>query len=330
MSDTIVLILVLCVGAAAGAIELVGRYRDEPARALISVGAVIYVAVNVIAAIIGLYLLRTVGKSLITETDKLNRSIYEVLLAGIGSMTFLRSSIFKIRLNDTEVAVGPAALLDVLLLAADRGVDRRRGKARAQEVSEAMANVSFDKAITTLPPFCFALMQNLSKDAQKEFSDQVKEVQQNPSIDPHVKSLLLGLALMNIVGVNVVRTATKQLANFISYPRDTDTPRPDGRRFTELVAEVTRSLTGTGAASAEVASAGAAEATASAARAETGSMGREPRSGESTGASLPVGEPSSAAPTGEPIMVHTEDEAEPASAEPRHPTGGRGSPQPAG
>lgn len=244
MSDTIVLILVLLVGAAAGAIELVGRYRDEPARALFSVGAAIYVAVNVIAAVIGLYLLRTVGKSLITETDQLNRSIYEVLLAGIGSMTFLRSSIFKIRLNDAEVAVGPAALLDVLLLAADRGVDRRRGNARAQEVSEAMANISFDKAITTLPPFCFALMQNLSKDAQKEFSDQVKEVQQNPSIDPHVKSLLLGLALMNVVGVNVVRTATKQLANFISYPKDADPARTDSRRFTELMAEAKRALTG--------------------------------------------------------------------------------------
>lgn len=242
MSDTIVLILVLLVGAAAGAIELVGRYRDEPARALFSVGAAVYVAVNVIAAVIGLYLLRTVGKSLITETDQLNRSIYEVLLAGIGSMTFLRSSIFKVRLNEAEVAVGPAALLDVLLLAADRGVDRRRGNARAQEVSEAMANISFDKAITTLPPFCFALMQNLSKDAQKEFSDQVKEVQQNPSIDPHVKSLLLGLALMNIVGVNVVRTATRQLANYISYPQDGESAKTDSRRFTELMAEAKRAL----------------------------------------------------------------------------------------
>lgn len=326
MSDTIVLILVLCVGAAAGAIELVGRYRDEPARALISVGAVIYVTVNVVAAVIGLYLLRTVGKSLITETDKLNRSIYEVLLAGIGSMTFLRSSIFKIRLNDTEVAVGPAALLDVLLLAADRGVDRRRGKARAQEVSEAMANVSFDKAITTLPPFCFALMQNLSKDAQKEFSDQVKEIQQNPSIDPHVKSLLLGLALMNIVGVNVVRTATQQLANFISYPKDPDAPRTDGRRFsvTELVAEATRALTtGTGAA-------GGDTVAASAAAAGTGSVGGGLGSGGPTGASSSTVSRSEPL-TGEPIMVHTKDDTESVSAEPPHDTAdSKGSSPPAG
>ncbi|QOZ77195.1 hypothetical protein XH83_18100 [Bradyrhizobium sp. CCBAU 53351] len=280
----------------------------------------IYVAVNVIAAVIGLYLLRTVGKSLITETDQLNRSIYEVLLAGIGSMTFLRSSIFKIRLNDTEVAVGPAALLDVLLLAADRGVDRRRGKARAQEVSEAMANVSFEKAITTLPPFCFALMQNLSKDAQKEFSDQVKEIQQNPSIDPHVKSLLLGLALMNIVGVNVVRTATKQLANFISYPRDAEAPKPDGRRFNELLTEVTRSWTGTGSTGAEAASAGATdEATARPARAGTAArpVAPQPPRGGLTGAGASVEEAKSAPPSGEPIVVHTEDDAEPEGTEPQ-------------
>jgi hypothetical protein len=244
MSDTIVLLMVIAVGAAAGAIELVGRYRDEPARALLSAGAVVYIAVNILAAVTGLYLLRTVGKSYITETDPLNRSIYEILLAGIGSMTFLRSSIFKLRLNDTEVAVGPAALLDVLLLAADRGVDRRRARARAQEVSDAMANVSFDKAITTLPPFCFALMQNLSKDAQKAFSDQLKEVQQNPSIDPHVKSLLLGLALMNVVGVNVVSAATRQLGTHISYPKGPEAPKLDANRITELLAEAKRALIG--------------------------------------------------------------------------------------
>jgi hypothetical protein len=245
MSDTTVLVMVILIGAAAGAIELIGRYRDEPARALFSAGAAIYIMVNVLAAVTGLYLLRTVGKGYITETDPLNRSIYQILLAGIGSMTFLRSSIFKLRLNDTEVAVGPAALLDVLLLAADRGVDRRRARARALEVSDAMANVSFDRAITTLPPFCFALMQNLSKDAQKAFSDQVKEVQQNPSIDPHVKSLLLGLALMNVVGVNVVSRATRQLASYICYPKDPDAPKPDTNRINELLAEAKRALTGT-------------------------------------------------------------------------------------
>jgi hypothetical protein len=260
VSDTVVLVLVIVIGAAAGAIELVGRYRDEPARALLSIGALVYVGVNVLAAVTGLYLLRTVGKSYITETDALNRSIYEILIAGLGSMTFLRSSIFKLRLNDTEVAIGPAALLDVLLLAADRGVDRRRARNRALEVSEAMANVSFDKAIVTLPPFCFALMQNLGKDAQKAFSDQIKEVQQNPSIDPHVKSLLLGLALMNMVGSNVVRDSTRQLSGFISYPKEPDTPRQDPKRIADLLAEAKRALTGQPASAPDPAAATAAAA----------------------------------------------------------------------
>jgi hypothetical protein len=69
------------------------------------------------------------------------------------------------------------------LAPADRGVDRRRGADRAREVAEAMKEVSFDKAISSLPPFCFSLMQNLTNEEQSAISEQLDKVQKNVAID---------------------------------------------------------------------------------------------------------------------------------------------------
>ncbi len=209
--------IVIALGAATGTIELVGRYRDAPFLALCSYGAILYIAVNVAAAVSGLFLLQQLGASFIQETDPHKRVIYEVLIAGFGSLAFLRSSIFKLRLNDMDISVGPALLLDILLTAADRGVDRRRATDRARDVADAMKDVSFDKAISALPPFCFSLMQNLSVEEQSAISAQLEKVQKNIAIDPHAKSLLMGLLLMNFVGVGVLKEAVAKLLPYIKY-----------------------------------------------------------------------------------------------------------------
>jgi hypothetical protein len=234
--------VIVTLGATTGIIELIGRYRDAPFRALRTYGALIYIAVNVTASLAGLYLLQTVGTSFISETDPGKRAIYEILIAGFGSLTFLRSSIFKIRFNDTDVSVGPALLLDILLAAADRGVDRRRGADRAREVAEAMKDVSFDKAISSLPPFCFSLMQNLTNEEQSAMSAQLDKVQKNIAIDPHAKSLLMGLLLMNFVGVEVLKEAVSQLASYIKYDLSQPPARIEPGVMEKLLNEAKRGI----------------------------------------------------------------------------------------
>jgi hypothetical protein len=235
-------LFVTAMGAATGVIELIGRYRDAPFRALKTDGAFVYVLVNVVAALSGLFLLQTIGSNLIQEPDPLNRAIYQALLAGFGSLTFLRSSFFKIRVGDTDISVGPALLLDILLVAADRSVDRRRATERATQAVAIMQNVSFDKAINTLPPFCLNLMQNLTKDDQTSILNQVEAIQNIPAITPHVKSFLLGLLLMNFVGLDVLREAAEQLAPYIKY----DVPQPklslEPSALTQMLEEVKRSI----------------------------------------------------------------------------------------
>jgi hypothetical protein len=241
--------VIVALGATTGTIELIGRYRDAPFRALRTYGALIYIAVNITASLTGLYLLQTIGASFISETDPGKRAIYEILIAGFGSLTFLRSSIFKIRFNDTDISVGPALLLDILLAAADRGVDRRRGADRAREVAEAMKDVSFDKAISSLPPFCFSLMQNLTNEEQSAMSAQLDKVQKNVAIDPHAKSLLMGLLLMNFVGVEVLKEAVSQLAPYIKYDLAQLTARIEPSVMEKLLNEAKRGISSDPAAS---------------------------------------------------------------------------------
>lgn len=198
--------IVALIGGAVGAVELVGRYRDHPMSALRAPAAILYIVVNVLAAVTALFLLKTLGKDLVSGTG-VNKTIMQILIAGFGALAFMRSSIFKWRQGDAEIAIGPAALLDVLLAAADRGVDRTRAKARANTIIDIMKEVSFEKAGTVLPPLCFGLMQNVTQDEQKAISDQVKLIAQDQDIPPTVKSMLLGLILMNIVGEGVLRAA---------------------------------------------------------------------------------------------------------------------------
>jgi hypothetical protein len=239
-------LFVAVLGAFTGTIELIGRYRDDPFRAVRTAGAALYILVNVAAAVAGLLLLQKIGAHLITETEPEKRAIYEVLIAGFGSLALLRSSIFKMRWDDTDVSVGPALLLDVLLAAADRGVDRRRAADRAGQVADAMRDVSFDKAITSLPPFCFAVMQNMSAEEQSDISKQIEKVQSNPAIDPNVKSMLLGLLLMNSVGLNVLREAVKQLLPYIRRDFAQPATPVSPSVLEQLLNEARRAVSGSG------------------------------------------------------------------------------------
>lgn len=235
-------ISVAAIGAFAGAIELIGRYRDAPLRALRTSGALVYIGINIIAAVVGLLLLQTLGSDLLQDIDPVKREIKQILIAGFGSIALLRATIFKLRLNETDISVGPALLLDVLLASADRGVDRRRGSDRANEVAEVMKDVSFDRAITILPPFCLTLMQRLTQQEQEKISEQTKLIQDQPSIDPHVRSLMLGLLLMNLVGLDVLRGAVKQLAPHIKYTLPPPKRTIEPAALIGMLDEVRRSL----------------------------------------------------------------------------------------
>jgi hypothetical protein len=198
---------VALLGGVVGASELVSRYKDHPAAAIKTWPAAFYIALNSIASIGALGLIHANGWFGPSHWS-------QILMAGVSAMAFFRTSLFVVRAGDRDVGVGPSGFLQIFLTAADRAVDRKRAAARSDAVADVMKGVDFSKAFKALPPYCVALMQNVSTEDQKVL-ERVLEALGKRDTDASVKSLLLGIELINVVGEDVLTTAVKSLAEQI-------------------------------------------------------------------------------------------------------------------
>jgi hypothetical protein len=142
---------VVAIGALVGIVELLARYRDKPSAVFQSFGAWLYIGVNAVGAYTALVLLDIFGGDLLGSTLDAKRAAIRILLAGFGSLAFLRSSLFKLRVDQADVQVGPALVLDTLLAVADRGVDRNRASYRADKVPTMMSGGSLRQFAQPVP-----------------------------------------------------------------------------------------------------------------------------------------------------------------------------------
>jgi hypothetical protein len=215
-------IAVTLFGLAVGAGELVARYRDAPFAALRTRAALSYVAINGIAALFAYVLITSMDWGF-GQTGS-QKVWIQLLVAGFGSMVFFRSSLFTVKVGDTDVAVGPGIFFQVLMFATDRRCDRERAGPRAALVARIMQGVSFTQAKDALPNFCFELMQNVPIAEQQQFR-QIVEALSAPKagMRDSVKVLNLGLMLMNVVGSEVLDAAVGTLGERIQGPAKLET-----------------------------------------------------------------------------------------------------------
>jgi hypothetical protein len=226
-------VLVAFAGVIVGASELVARYRDDPWRAIWNGPGFGYLFVNGAAAVLTFLCLMVIAPGWIdvatvdtvdaagaahsvkTNTLTAKGFLTSLLASTVGSAAILRSAIFKLKVDNNDVSIGFAAIVDIFLSATDRAVDRKRAEPRAEAVGKIMENVSFQKAQSALRAYCFALMQNVPGEEQKRFADQISALARDP-MDDRVKTGNLGLALMDVVGERVLRQAVGNLRTFIT------------------------------------------------------------------------------------------------------------------
>jgi hypothetical protein len=197
------------IGALVGTGELVGRYRDAPARALSCAPAYAYIVVNIAAACAAYALARAFSWHFGAASGEAARWT-RVLVAGFGAMALFRSSLFIVRVHDQDVGIGPSSLLKALLDAADRGVDRVRGIQRATEVEQLLQGVTWERARTDLPALCLGLMQNSTLIEQDALAGAIRDIEAG-DLDDDVRVLLVGLELLNLAGIGVLRGAVALL-----------------------------------------------------------------------------------------------------------------------
>lgn len=203
------------IGAATGAVELLGRYRDDPWSTLRAKAAIFYIFVNAAASVLAydLVLVFDVRFGLAAgPSDKL--TTIQVLLAGLSAMAFFRTALFTVRVGDADVSVGPGLILQVLLAVTDRSIDRGRAMPRASDVPVIMDGVDFAKAAEALPAFCFGVMQNIDSEEQTAARKQIAIIS-GASLSSGLKCSLLGLLLVNLVGRPVLKSAVTALGTEI-------------------------------------------------------------------------------------------------------------------
>jgi hypothetical protein len=200
-------------GTVIGITDIISRYRDEPDDALATMPSIFYLFVNAMASTLTLVSVRFFGWDFGLQGE--SGAWTQVLVAGLGAMAILRISFWTVRVGEQTVPIGLNSFLDSLLGAVDRAVDRKRAQQRATSVTKIMKDVDFEKASQALPSYCFGLMQNLPPDEQEKFGRKVALLAAAP-MNNRVKSLLLGLSLMNVVGERVLETAVTNLGADIS------------------------------------------------------------------------------------------------------------------
>ena len=195
-----------------GASELIARYRDRPGGTLRTAGAFVYLVVNGAAAVGAYWLIGVYNVDFGVEGPALEPT--RIMVASFGSVAFFRSSLFLTRINDTDVGIGPSALLATLLSAADRSVDKRRAMDRSKEATVLVQSFSFEKARVALPALCLFLLQNVTPEEQHRLGIDVEAIR-SADMSDRQRSLALGLKLISLAGHEVVVAAISALGDEI-------------------------------------------------------------------------------------------------------------------
>lgn len=204
-------ISVFLIGMLVAVGELTSRYKDDPIKAIYSIPAGIYVAVNGLASLGALALAHVFNWSFGAADGQVR--ITQVLLAGFGAIALFRTSLFNLTVENQVVGAGPSVLLNVILTAVDRAVDRGRALDRSQQVTEIMNDVSFDKSADSVKLFCFELMQNALPAEKDVITAMISNLRDplNKGVPDQVKSYIFGLSLLGLVGEKVLRDAIQRL-----------------------------------------------------------------------------------------------------------------------
>lgn len=242
--DTHLYVLVFALGGLLGLTEILSRYTDSPTAAFMSTGAFFYVLLNACASTLGLFLLSKLA-------PEITNPITQVLLAWLGAMALLRSSVFKAKVANEEVAIGPAIILDTLLKFADAQVERGRAIERASRVSNVIQSLPLAQAGTDLPRLCFALMQDLPAETRQRILDDITIIVTDTKRSEPMKAMEIGLVLWSRVGIGTLTGAVDLLRTNAHIPVASMTsgsssvalvPPPPQGKPQDLVPDVQRTL----------------------------------------------------------------------------------------
>ncbi|EGQ7762832.1 hypothetical protein ABRZ80_05245 [Vibrio vulnificus] len=215
--DTIDYVSTWLFGCLLASIELSSKYKDDPASVLSSSPGVLYLGINGLICVLGLYLMYTFGLGVEVDDSLplLAQRTMDVLQASLSSFFVMRSSFLKLGHN-SQIDLGLNAVLKKLLEIVDREVDRVRAVKRSRDITVLFEDVCHTntKHVFSL---CLNVMQNVSIEEAAEIQRKLDELESvigtsdKSIMDLNMMQLAIGLELYNIVGISVLTAAVQDL-----------------------------------------------------------------------------------------------------------------------
>lgn len=206
----------LVIAAAAAAIELAMRYRDDIRRAVLSWPAAFYVLLNGLIGLGAAWLLVNLYADLV-QVDETNTAISPAKLAfiaGFGSLAVLRAGIMKVKIGrGDEVSVGPGFIIERLLALVDRLVDRQMASYRGTVADSLVGQVDFDQHATALVTECLTRLSNISAEEGRQLTEFANALNGRNDINARQKTRSLLMQLLSVVGERVLRESVASVTS---------------------------------------------------------------------------------------------------------------------
>jgi hypothetical protein len=195
------------IGLIVGLSELLNRYKSF--ERLFNGYSAIYMLINFTASVF-VYFIFHLYKINLGAIG--NNEIGYIVVAGIGAMGFMRSSFFNYKAsNDKVIAIGPAAILDIFLDAAQRQFDQSLSGYNLSEMETTMGGLNFVSASKDLPIIILSSMRVLTAAEQKELSDEILKLVNDTNTTAEVKNIALGVILLKYTGMELLKKAVAVL-----------------------------------------------------------------------------------------------------------------------
>lgn len=197
-------------GSIVAYVELLNRYNTHFLAIIRAVPAVSYIVINGVISAGCLYLLRTYG-FFDVEINQ-GKNLGQVLLAGVGSMSLLRSSIFTIKSSSgNQKQVGAIEIVEALLKSVEREFDRHSSSINLQEVGKIMQNVNIRRYGKDLITTCLNVMQGLSPEEQERLGSDVSKLMNEAGISEEIRAVNVGVVLARITGMKLLQKVVTTL-----------------------------------------------------------------------------------------------------------------------
>jgi hypothetical protein len=202
------------VAAVVSLAELATRYKDDPWLAVRSGPSVFYTLINAAVAACCVWVLLHYDPNAfavvsVSDAARADGGAYDsvkvVFICGLGSLALLRASVFKARVHDTDVSVGPAIVIEQILKVVDRAIDRKLAERRADIVAELVPRVDFANQGIALFTVSLALLQNHTPDEKKKIKGVYEGLKANEDIDARTRSTILVLSILDSLGSKALR-----------------------------------------------------------------------------------------------------------------------------